>query len=214
MKKRISFIFTALLSVTACGTIVGGSNTNVRIASNVESADVFIDGKHKCRTPCSVRLSNSMFRYDIRLEADGYRPQETELKSTVNVFTTYNLSNLSVGGLTDLSTGGFWTYGKNRILVILEKENATPEEKKQTEILRFAYANYTEMQGEAFRNDNPEAAEGDETPDIADAEQISALHALTGLSKKFIANEALKDMEPDVFAKSILNAYETKNKKK
>lgn len=117
-----------------------------------------------------------MFRYDIRLEADGYRPQETVLKSTVNVFTTYNLSNLSVGGLTDLSTGGFWTYGKNRILVILEKENTTP--------------------------------------DIADAEQISALHALTGLSKKFIANEALKDMEPDVFAKSILNAYETKNKKK
>lgn len=214
MKKRLFPVVMILLSATGCGTIVGGSNTNVRIMSNAENADIYIDGKRKCKTPCSARLSNSMFRYDIRVKAEGYKPQTTVLKSSVNVFTTYNLSNLSVGGLTDLSTVGFWTYGKNRILVILEKENPTPEETKQTEILRFAYANYADMQGEAFRNDNPEALEGDETPDIADAEKISALQALTGLSKKFIAEEALKDAEPDVFAKAILKTYESKNAKK
>ena len=146
----------------------------------------------------------------VSICVDGYVPEETSLKSTLNVFTTYNTMNLSVGGLTDLSSGGFWTYGTNRMLVILDKIRTTPAERKRTDIMKFAYANYTEIQGEAFRNDTPERRDDGRVLDIAGTENIAALSEMTGLSKQFIAKEALKDNHPDEFTEIILKAYDKK----
>ncbi len=81
MKKHFRAVSIIMLIVFLSGCV---SYTNVTVESNVDGAELFIDGRPEGPVPTNVRLSNGIWEDpDIRLEKDGYITQYTSLKKTI-----------------------------------------------------------------------------------------------------------------------------------
>lgn len=138
MKKVGSLIVLACFLLTSsCASIVSKSDWPVTIGSSPEGADVTItdinDGKKifTAKTPTTITLSSrgGFFKgktYRVDVSKDGYAPQSTEIKSTLN---GWYIGNFIFGGLiglliVDPATGAMWTLDQKDINLILEKKIA------------------------------------------------------------------------------------------
>lgn len=146
------FIFTFFLLLSGCGTFLTGTSQTIAINSNVIDAAVYVDGEFKCNTPCAVSFDKKYADYAITLKAVGYDDRTVFFQSSINFMLTSNVSNLSIGAITDLTTGGFWAYNQDCMYIILKKSGLPVSEAKQkekeAEIQRFAFANFVFIQEE------------------------------------------------------------------
>ncbi len=139
MKKIGCILVVFALLLNGCATIVSKSEWPVRIGSTPEQADVTItdmgDGKKVFmgKTPTTVTLSSKggYFRgktYRVEVRKEGYTPQSTEIRSTIN---GWYIGNLLFGGLiglliVDPFSGAMWTLDPKDINInlILEKQSS------------------------------------------------------------------------------------------
>jgi hypothetical protein len=130
--KHVLHCVVALITVVSfagCASIVAGSDQKISIASDPSEATVkVLDAKgmtvFDSHTPAVAILKkgDGYFKgasYRIRIEKQGYKPQEVVLQSGLNA-GWYLLGNLLIGGLIgwliiDPLTGAMWSLSPERV---------------------------------------------------------------------------------------------------
>ncbi len=101
MKKitLLTVLILASLSLTSC------LSTKVTFNSNVEGADVYVDGEHIGKTPVTEKIGNGIWNWpDITVKKAGYKSiKDVQLKKEVKVPT------LVLGILFEYPL--LWVYG-------------------------------------------------------------------------------------------------------
>lgn len=141
-----------ILSLASCSTFLTGAKQQIVVRSNINGAEVFLNGEKACETPCTLTVKKRKKAYPITLKAEGWKDVTVELHSAVNAMLTSNSSNLSVGSLTDLTTGAFWAYNHDTLYVVLSPVKGTRKKEKITalELQKYAFSNYSHIQAEAL----------------------------------------------------------------
>lgn len=141
-----------ILSLASCSTFLTGAKQQIVVRSNINGAEVFLNGEKACKTPCTLTVKKRKKAYPITLKAEGWKDVTVELHSAVNAMLTSNSSNLSVGSLTDLTTGAFWAYNQDTLYVVLSPVKGTRKKEKITalELQKYAFSNYSHIQSEAL----------------------------------------------------------------
>lgn len=195
------FVFSALCLLSGCGGFLSGTSQNIVVNSNVEGADVYVGNVLKCRSPCSIEMDKKFSDHVVTLKAQGYKDASVRLKSSVNVMTSSNVSNLSAGALTDLWNGGFWAYNQDALYVTLRKKTpgarVAPGYDAETSIRKYAIANYMLIPRESFAGDEK-------------GEYSRTLSRKTGLSVRTIWEHLAGKQTPSSFAESLINTCRAK----
>ena len=80
---KITILF-ALLSTTACATIVAGGPDRIPVASNPPGAAVIVDGVQVGVTPTEVTLDRTRGGGNIRIEMAGFAPVVIQRSKQIN----------------------------------------------------------------------------------------------------------------------------------
>jgi hypothetical protein len=126
---RVSFALITMISFAGCASIVAGGDQKVSIASDPSEASVKVLDSNgmtvfNSQTPAVAILKkgDGFFKgasYRIRIEKQGYKPQEVVLQSSLNA-GWYLLGNLFIGGLigwliVDPMTGAMWSLAPENV---------------------------------------------------------------------------------------------------
>lgn len=94
MYKSGLLIAVALLS--GCATLFSEGTQQVRFTSNVEGAEVILDGQPIGRTPLTHTMDRSTFdRHIVVIRSEGYQSKQFEMNKGLNTVALINLSSLS-----------------------------------------------------------------------------------------------------------------------
>ena len=117
--KKIGASFIAgILLVVVCASCV--TQTRVNFSTDVDGAEVFVDGEKIGTTPVQKKLSNVVWENpDILIKKEGYKDLYTDLKKEIKVV------NL-VSGLILFWPALFWVYGpkKNQSYILVPSANS------------------------------------------------------------------------------------------
>lgn len=105
----------ALLTLTACATIMHGTNQDVGISSSPTGAFVSIDNMDKGVTPLITKLSRKD-NHIVRIAMAGYAPFEATMTRSVSGWVW---GNIAFGGLIGLAvdavTGGLYKLSPEQV---------------------------------------------------------------------------------------------------
>jgi hypothetical protein len=88
---RLFFAAVAIALATGCATLAHGTSQAVPVTSAPSGARVFVNGKLAGTTPLKLDLARWRKGTVLRLEKDGFVPQEMALHRTVSGWTMGNL---------------------------------------------------------------------------------------------------------------------------
>ncbi len=90
-----SILFSCMLLLSSCATIISGSRQNVEIFSKPSAARVYINEIEVGNTPIQRKLKRNQ-DYSIILKLDGYETYQTKLEKK---FNSWFIGNIALGGL-------------------------------------------------------------------------------------------------------------------
>lgn len=106
--KKFSAIISALVLVLFLASCV--SSTRVSFYSNVEGAEVYVDGELIGNTPVTVKMSNAIWEWpDITIKKDGYE----EIKD-VQLAKELKVPNAVLGVLVN-EFALLWVWGPKKV---------------------------------------------------------------------------------------------------
>lgn len=117
------FVFAVLIAgtVAGCATIGTGTTQAITVSSNVDGAEIFLDGVVIGRTPFTGPIKKN--KDQLRVEASGYRSETITLsKSLVPIFWGNIIIGGTVGSLTDFATGAAYQYAPASYQVEMREE--------------------------------------------------------------------------------------------
>ncbi len=139
MKKIITAITGAAvaLSLTACASIVHGTQQKETFVSRPSFAHVRIDGINYGKTPVTINLARKN-EHMVRISLPGYKPAKFRLHKKVS---GWFFANIALGGVigmvVDLADGAIYTLkpshnayshvvegDKNTLVVVLERNSS------------------------------------------------------------------------------------------
>lgn len=113
-------------AVAGCATIGTGTTQAITVSSNVDGAEVFLDGVVIGRTPFTGPITKN--KDQLRVEASGYRPETVTLsKSLVPLFWGNIIIGGTVGSITDFATGAAYQYAPASYQVELREEGMSED---------------------------------------------------------------------------------------
>ena len=105
---RFALVLPLALCVSACGTIIHGSNQQVSFASEPTGAQVLVDGLDLGTTPMVTNLSRKD-THTVEFRLNGYSPKSAIINRSVSGWVW---GNIVFGGLiglgVDAVTGGMY----------------------------------------------------------------------------------------------------------
>jgi len=123
MKKV--FAVSAVLTLTACATIMHGSGQDVGISSNPTGATVTVDNQSPGQSPYIAHLSRKD-NHVIKLDLPGYAPAELTLTRKTSGWVW---GNIVFGGLiglaVDAMTGGLYNLTPEQLSATLSAQKAS-----------------------------------------------------------------------------------------
>jgi len=99
---------SALVALTGCATLFGGGPDTVTITSRPPGATIIVNGNAVGQTPMALAFDRDS-PANIRLELDGYRPENFSLEKSFNTWTILNLSDI-FGWIIDFADGDWHCY--------------------------------------------------------------------------------------------------------
>ncbi|MGM0580477.1 MAG: PEGA domain-containing protein [Bacteroidota bacterium] len=139
MKKIIFYLlFSSLLFITSCATLLTGRKQKVSIDSNPQGAEVIIDGQKLGVTPAKVKVDRELDALlnggkSIQLNLNGYRNLGYELDTKFNLVSIINHFNPLFWGI-DIVSGAVTKYDNHYIFELMPLEdNASASMKKGRE---------------------------------------------------------------------------------
>lgn len=114
----------ALLATTGCSTIIKGKDQVVTINSNVEDAQITVNGVPVGKTPFTgpiLRNSKTV----VGVSKDGYVTKNVTLDTSIEpIFWGNIIIGGVLGSTTDASTGSMYKYAPATIQIDLEKKSS------------------------------------------------------------------------------------------
>lgn len=106
MKKIEILLILAAFTLTSCGTIFCGSKARITFTSNIEKADLTIDGlKHSNVTfPYTTKIRRGFNDTVVKAEAKDHQTETVVIEKTFNAVSVINLTNVLAWGI-DAATG-------------------------------------------------------------------------------------------------------------
>jgi hypothetical protein len=112
--RRLSLALTAVL-VSACATIMHGTNQGMGISSTPTAARVTVDNVPRGVTPLVLELPRKD-NHIVKIELDGYQPFEATLTKKVSGWVWGNIVFGGIIGLAvDALTGGLYNLTPEQI---------------------------------------------------------------------------------------------------
>ena len=121
--KYLALVIAVVLAgaVAGCATIGTGTTQAITVSSNVDGAEISLDGVVIGRTPFTGQVKKN--QNQLRIEASGYRPETVTLsKSLVPLFWGNIIIGGTVGSITDFATGAAYQYAPASYQVELREE--------------------------------------------------------------------------------------------
>ncbi len=98
------------MTQVGCATLFSSSSQNVKITSNVEGAQVLVDGDDVGQTPLEIEVDRDTFKSKVvTLRHEGYRTKQFKLRKTLNSVSLFNCTSFFSWG-TDALTGAMMEY--------------------------------------------------------------------------------------------------------
>lgn len=113
---------TAALTLAGCATIASGTRQSLSVTSNVDGAEVYLDGQKVGTTPFIgvVKKNGKM----LRIEKEGYRSETVVLsKSLESIFWGNIIIGGTLGSITDFASGAAYSYAPATYQVDLRSMN-------------------------------------------------------------------------------------------
>lgn len=147
-------LILALLGfATSCATVISGTSQAITIDSNVQGADVKIEGNSVGVTPYSGKIKRQKEAIAF-VSAAGYSAQSVTLTTSFNPVAI--LSIFWDYSTTDCLTGAVWEYSPNSYYVNLKPlETADSEFRRESTLKAFAMTYFPEIQVELAASGGP-----------------------------------------------------------
>lgn len=144
-------ILTAGVAVLAgCASIVSGTSQVVSVNSNVDQAEVRINGTTVGRTPYNGQIKRGKDTV-VEVSKSGYGTQSTTLSTKLEpIFWGNIIFGGVIGSTTDLATGACWEYAPASVYVNLNQKSLSSSEfRKDSELKCYAMTHAAAIQSEA-----------------------------------------------------------------
>src|SRR5688572_7692329 len=120
--------FIVLLLATAtsgCATLFSDGSQQIKVTSNVDGADVFLDGDPVGRTPFEFTLDRDVFdRHQVRLSAPGYDSETVTIKKEFNTTALWNCTSWFWWS-TDALSGNMIEYDPGAYYIELHRSSGS-----------------------------------------------------------------------------------------
>jgi PEGA domain len=140
-----------------CATLFSDSTEVVTITSNVESAEVLLNGIPVGRTPFSYTFDRDTFaEHQIVLRHPDYQTKQMRLGKTLNKVALFNCSSALFWG-TDALSGNMIEYSPGSFFVELQGRESSPSPPvaQDSEALRFLVLNRQDFLRNVADGDGP-----------------------------------------------------------
>jgi hypothetical protein len=153
---RITFLLELVLLtlLAGCATIVGGSDQLISVNSNVQGADVILNGARVGVTPFNGKVKKQR-EPSLAVEKEGYLPAQQVLSTqTPTIFW----GNIIFGGplcsTTDFASGAMFEISPANYYINLqpiEKKSTGYDYRIDTELKEFVMVNYQDLKKDFSR---------------------------------------------------------------
>lgn len=138
----------ALLIFSSCSTVINGTTQKITVTSNVQGAEVTMNGTVIGRTPITTRVKRENTVHLI-VRKDGYKDYQQQL---VTKLDPWFWGNILIGGLlgstTDTVSGSTHLIDPETIFVQMEPDTASKalqSDSKDVEIRNFVTQSYSNL---------------------------------------------------------------------
>lgn len=119
-KKLLTTLTTCLLA-TSCASIFKGSEQEITIDSNVQGAELSLNGEKIGTTPFQGKIKRSSDAH-LTVSKPGYESKEIILDTSIEpVFLGNIISGGVFGSSTDYGTGAMYQYSPGNVVVDLKE---------------------------------------------------------------------------------------------
>ncbi len=152
---KLVAVFSLMFLVTNCASIIDGSEQLVSVNSNIQGAEVYVNGLLVGKTPFSGKIKKKN-NSQVRIQKEGYTTQTITMSTSLPVSFWGNvISGGLLGSTTDYASGAAYEYSPNNYFLHIEKENADKEEKaaaeKANKVTQFVLINHNQLVKEIAR---------------------------------------------------------------
>lgn len=126
--RYFAWLIGPALLLTSCATTVNGTTEDVCIQSKPSEADLYVDGIAYGKTPRILPLDRRT-SHVVRIELEGYEPQEFFLKNELSGWSFGNLALapltlfvIPVGVAVDACSGGIYKLSSDQVVAKLQKK--------------------------------------------------------------------------------------------
>lgn len=124
MKKTVSImvLITFVFMLSNCATIFKGEYRDVRINSEPDDTQVYINGEFQGRTPLKLELRPDE-AYTIEFRREGYKTEVRQIKNKIGVgWIVLDVVFGLVPVLVDALTGAWYEFDQRYVNAILERQ--------------------------------------------------------------------------------------------
>jgi hypothetical protein len=115
------------LGISGCATIAKGTSQSITVSTNVEGAEVFLDGVLIGRTPFVGPVKKN--KSQLRIELDGYRTETLQLSKSLDpMFWGNIIIGGTLGSITDFASGAAYQYAPAAYQVDLQRGDQSDED--------------------------------------------------------------------------------------
>ncbi|KYG60428.1 hypothetical protein AZI85_13250 [Bdellovibrio bacteriovorus] len=174
-----------LLASTGCATILRGTQQELKVNSNIESANVIYNGKKIGVTPFSGQVPKSKNPV-LTIEKDGFHSQTVTLPTkTTDLFYWNLLAGLFIGYAVDYSTGAIYELSPQKYVVNIHPVKVADLSSQQAlEVRQFITLNFESLRKEIQIGKGKKLNELLRLLHISDAQRTSALKEIRKLLKE------------------------------
>ena len=120
-----AIVLAGFLGLQGCATILKGSTQPLSVNSNVDNADVVLNGAKIGQTPFTGIVKRSKTAATLEVRKEGYRPARVILDSEMEpVFFVNIISGGVFGSTTDYASESMWRYAPGTVNLDLHREAA------------------------------------------------------------------------------------------
>jgi len=120
MKKLLLILLPFCLC--NCATILKGSEQSINVDSNVEGADVYINGWKVGKTPFTGKIDRES-SIELRISSPGYTSRTHLLDTTLEpIFLLNFFIGIVPWVIVDFATGSMWKVSPNTYILDLKKK--------------------------------------------------------------------------------------------
>lgn len=134
----MSLVVVAAFVVASCATIASGTTQSISVSSNVDGAELYLDGEQIGTTPFTGEVQKN--KNTLRVEHEGYRSETISLSKSLDpVFWGNIIIGGTLGSITDYGTGAAYQYQPATYQVELQAtDQAEADYRQQLVVRKFA----------------------------------------------------------------------------